>query len=74
MNKIIYEYEDYSSKNVGERFNMIKAIVRILTNEQDFDLQRSLEVVGEFKNELDRTENKLFCSDLLNRREMGKEL
>lgn len=74
MNKIIREYEDYKSRDVGGRFNMIKSIVRILTNGQDFDLQKSLEVIGEFKCELDRLENKLFCSDFYNHKEMVEEL
>ncbi|XP_018565896.1 uncharacterized protein LOC108906935 [Anoplophora glabripennis] len=74
MNKIICKYGDYNLKSIGERFNMIKSIVRILTNEPDFDLQKSLEVVCEFKSELGGLENKLFCSDFYSHKEMVKEL
>ncbi|KAJ8963109.1 hypothetical protein NQ318_018574 [Aromia moschata] len=74
MRKIIGDYESYSSMRVGERYKMIKSIIKILSDEDEFSLSKALEVVSEFKTELSQLENKLFCVDFDYFRNTTKEL
>lgn len=70
MKDIVKEYKSVEPK---EKFKLIKSMLRTVGVSDGFNLNKSLEALFEFKNELSRLEAKVFSSST-NHRALGRDL
>lgn len=70
MKEIINEYKSIEPK---EKFKLINSMLRVIGLNDGLSLNKSLEALFEFKNELNRLESKVFsCST--NHKALGSDL